>query len=56
MLDANANPVVSPATAMAANPAAVRNTRIRFAMVPPLKTNRATLSQIYYGSTLLIPN
>ena len=56
MLDQNANPVVNPATAMAGNPGAVRNTRVRFAMVPPLKTNRATLDQIFYGSTLLIPN
>ncbi len=56
MLDNNANPVANPATVMVGNPAAVRNTRVRFAMVPPLKTKRATLNKIYYGSTLLIRN
>lgn len=56
MLDMNANPVANPATAMSGDPTAIRNTRIRFAMVPPMRTKRATLNKIYYGSTLLIPN
>ncbi|NNE34708.1 MAG: hypothetical protein HKN13_05705 [Rhodothermales bacterium] len=56
MLDQNANTVASPATAMAIDPTVVRNTRVRFAMVPPIKTTRATLNRIFYGSTLLIPN
>lgn len=56
MLDRDAEPVANPATAAAADPTAIRNTRIRFAMVPPVTTKRATISQIFYGSTLLIPN
>ncbi len=56
MLDRDASPVASPATAAAADPTAIRNTRVRFSMVPPVTTSRATLSQIFYGSTLLIPN
>ncbi|MCB0720204.1 MAG: hypothetical protein KDD65_17275 [Bacteroidetes bacterium] len=56
MLDMNAQPIADPVAAMTADPTSVRNTRIRFAMVPPIETSRATLNKIFYGSTLLIPN
>ncbi len=56
MLDADANAVADPVAALAGDPLAVRNTRIRFAMVPPYDLDRTTLQQVYYGSTLIIPN
>lgn len=31
------------------------DTRVRFAMVTPFDTNRETLKEVYYGSTLLLP-
>src|SRR5690606_628251 len=56
MLDADAQPVASPATAAALNPDAIRNTRVRFSMVTPFETARTTVRRAYYGSTLLIGN
>ncbi len=56
MLDSDAQPIVDPVAAATADPLAVRNTRIRFSMVTPYETSRTTVRQVYYGSTLLIPN
>ena len=56
MLDADAQIVADPVAALAADPLAVRNTRIRFAMVAPYDLERSTLQQVYYGSNLIIPN
>lgn len=56
MLDADANVVANPVAALAADPLAVRNTRVRFAMVAPYDLERTTLQQVYYGSTLIVPN
>ena len=56
MLDKDAKPMTDPVASMTADPLAVRNTRIKFAMVTPFETERTTVRQVYYGSTLLIPN
>ncbi len=56
MLDMDAQVVADPVAALAADPLSVRNTRVRFAMVAPYDLERSTLQQVYYGSTLIIPN
>ena len=56
MLNADAEPVTNPATVAAANPDSVRNTRVRFTLIGPFETKQTTLTRIYYGSTLMIPN
>lgn len=56
MLNQDAEPITNPATVAAANPDSIQNTRVRFTLVTPFESQRNTLSRIYYGSTLMIPN
>jgi len=56
MLDRDAQPVVDPVAAMTADPEAIKNTRVRFSMVTPFETDQISIRQVYYGSTLLLPN
>ena len=56
VLDGDANALADPVNAATINPDSVQNTRISFSMVTPFETDRTLLRQVYYGSTLLIPN
>jgi hypothetical protein len=56
MLNRDAVPVDAPATVALAKPDSLRNTRVRFAMVTPFEVRNNTLNQVYYGSTLMLPN
>ncbi|RMH53139.1 MAG: hypothetical protein D6685_16065 [Bacteroidetes bacterium] len=55
MLNRDAVPISDPAGVAATKPDSIQNTRVRFTLVTPFETNRSTLSRIYYGSTLMIP-
>jgi hypothetical protein len=56
MLDRDAKPVADPYAAASIDPDAIRNTRVQFTLITPFEVRQATLSRIYYGSTLMIPN
>lgn len=53
LLDRNTKPIENP---FSVDPRAVRNTRLRFAMVTPYESDRTFLREVYYGSTLMISN
>ncbi len=54
MLNRDGKPVSNAASVAALKPDSVRNTRVRFSMASPFETERSTIRQVYYGSTLLI--
>ncbi len=56
ILNGDAQVLADPVNAATINPDSVQNTRISFSMVTPFETDRTLLRQVYYGSTLLIPN